>query len=344
MSSLTDPDVRLTLLLIAFACLGLWIAAFKMQRGSWRFELFAVDFAIGAFLLSLGAALLIGNFGTDLPFNDRLMVSSKTSQALMAGAGLIFGVANTFLLGAVSLLGVPAAFAIGGGVALTVGAGLKYTSVGPTAFLPAASCFLAAALLAVFATRTTRPKPVQPAKNQPLGPIRLSRSAKGILVALVGGAGIGVFYPLAMRGAFDDFGLGPYAGIFIFCTGMLVANVVFSLYFFNIALEGGALSVRTYLRNWPRKHLPGILGGAIWATGALAVLLVRTGTLGDPGSTTTAASYFPLGSIPLAICLGIVAWREPKGPKALLLLVFAAVAIIAGIFVLASGHPLNKFL
>ena len=137
---------------------------------------------------------------------------------------------------------------------------------------------------------------------------------------------------------FDEFGLGPYGGLFIFCAGVLIVNLIFSLYFFNIALEGGAIRLSAYGKNWPGRHLPGIAGGAIWAAGTLAALLAQTGTATE-GQTASLGSYLPLYSIPLAMVLGIVVWKDfLKSPRSGLLLIgLALLAILGGLGLLARG-------
>ena len=49
-------------------CLGSWINTFKATGNRWRFELFSIDFAVGALLISLLAAYTLGTLGADLEF------------------------------------------------------------------------------------------------------------------------------------------------------------------------------------------------------------------------------------------------------------------------------------
>ncbi len=319
----------------ALACFTLWIYGFRVQRETWRFELFAIDFAFGAFLLASVAAIALGDLTTDLPFGDRLLVSSRTAQALMFGAGLMYGVGNTLLLAATSLLGTAGAFAISGGLAVAIGTMVATNPMGQVRDKYAITLLaFAGAVLAIWACRLTSPR-VTPVKGQPLGPIRLSRSTKGSLVAVLGGIGMGMSYPLAVRGAFDDFGLGPYAGVFMLCAGVLAANLVFSLYFFNIALEGGALPLHSYWKNSAKRHVPGIVSGAFWASGALAVLLAHSGT--DQSFT---AGAVPLLSIPLVMLIGIYLLREFTQAAAMARVVLLAglAALLASLGLLLTAH------
>ncbi len=297
---------------------------------------------MGAFLFSLAVALTLGNAATDLPFSDRLIVSSKTSQVLTWAAGCMFGVGNTLLLGAVSLLGVAAAFGISGGLALAIGLAIRHSDIAQLPLAAALAFFLIGSMLAALSRRAAEPVPApQPlTRGQAPPPLRLRRSTKGVLVGILGAVAIAFSFPLTLRGAFDEFGLGPYAGLFIFSAGMLLTNLIFSLYFFNIALEGGALPLKSYLRDWPGRHLPGILGGAIWAMGALSLLLLRGNATPDAsafsGSTLSGSLYLPMAAIPLAMALGIFAWKEFRlAPKpATLLITLALISIVVAILAL----------
>ncbi len=334
MTSFIDPTLHLALVVFAFASLGFWIVTFQAVRKAWRFELFAVDFALGTFLFALPAVLILGNFGTDLPFSDRLLVSSKTAQVMMLASGFIFGVGNTLLLGSVSLVGVAGAFAISGGVALLVSAVIRVSGGSPVTVWIAAALFLFAAVLSALActnreARVPDPPSVPRSNYQPKAR-RFRRSTKGILVGVLSGFTLGVFYPIAIRGIFDDFGMGPYAGLFLFSLGVLIGNLIFCLYFFNIALDGAALPLRSYLKGWPGKHLAGIVGGIIWAAGALAVALTRTPTTNTAAAAGLGLSSLPLASILIPVVLGLLLWREfNKAPRAAGLFQIAALLFLA---------------
>ncbi len=344
MNSLLDPTLNHVLVAFAFAALGLWIVTFHAVRKGWRFELFAVDFALGTFVFALPVVFVLGNFGTDLPFSDRLLVSSKTAQAMMLAAGFIFGVGNTLLLGAVSLLGAAGAFVISGGVALLLSILIRVSGGTAVMNLISGVLFLLAALLGAIACsqregRVPDPPSIPRANYQPKAR-RFRRSTKGILVAILGGCTLGAFYPLALRGIFDDFGMGPYAGLFLFCVGVLIGNIVFSLYFFNIALDGAALPLRSYLKGWPGKHLAGLLGGILWAAGALAVALTRTpSTANVTAVKASSLSALPLLSILVPVVLGLLLWREFRdAPRAATLFqVGALLFLTAGLWALIVG-------
>jgi glucose uptake protein len=336
------PTSILALLFISLLCLGSWITTFKLAGKRWRFEFFSLDFALGAVLLSLIAALTVGNTAADLPFSDRVLLSSKTAQALVFSAGFIFGLANLLLLGAVSLLGIAGAFPISIGLGVIVYALLNFRSyhsfaaatglalLGVGVFLDARACRL----------QDLAMPPAKKAVTQAAG-AKGARSLKGLIVALIGGVLFGVFYSLAEGGLYGDLGLGPYAGLLYFCLGILVSTLVFSVVFFNIALEGGSLTLRSYLAGQLRQHLLGIVGGAIWAAGALTAFLAKI-RVPEAGRLQAFVGALPLASALLAALWGILIWREfasaPKRARGSVMGTAALLAVSLLLITWASAH------
>ena len=112
----------LLLLALSFICLGSWASTFKATGNRWRFEMYSIDFAIGALVVALLAAYTLGTLGADLGFSDRMLVAGRTNQALGIAAGAVFALGNMLLLAAVSLLGLSAAFPLCIGSAVVVAA------------------------------------------------------------------------------------------------------------------------------------------------------------------------------------------------------------------------------
>ena len=90
----------LLLLVLSFICLGSWVSTFKLAGPRWRFELFCIDFAIGAAALSAIAAFTLGSLGSDLGFTDRMLVAGHLAQVFLIAAGFIFNLGNMLLLAA----------------------------------------------------------------------------------------------------------------------------------------------------------------------------------------------------------------------------------------------------
>src|SRR5579875_2163923 len=110
----------LILLIGWFVCLGSWADLFELTGPRWRFELFYIDFAIGAILLSLACAYTFGVLGSDLAFTDRMLVAGRGSQVFLIASGCLFNLGNMLLLSSVPLLGMSAAFPIAIAVVVAV--------------------------------------------------------------------------------------------------------------------------------------------------------------------------------------------------------------------------------
>src|SRR5215467_11720435 len=109
------PQTQFAILLVAIlgvVCLGLWTSAYKLGS-KWRFELFYVDFAVGAFLAVLIYAFTVGNFGFDgFSVLDDISRASKRSWVFAVAAGVVFNLGNLFLMAALSIAGMSVAFPI----------------------------------------------------------------------------------------------------------------------------------------------------------------------------------------------------------------------------------------
>src|SRR5437764_2786876 len=108
----------LVLLALGMLCPGSWPNTFKKAGGKWRFELYYFDFAIGAMLAAIIAALTLGSLGFDgFSFLDDLSLAGKRHAFFAVIAGIVFNLANMLLLGAISISGMAVAFPIGLGTA-----------------------------------------------------------------------------------------------------------------------------------------------------------------------------------------------------------------------------------
>jgi glucose uptake protein len=122
----TTYQSALLLLVLSMVCWGSWANAFKLTGPKWRFELFSYDYAIGVLIASLVAAYTLGSLGSDLNFSDQLYVTGQRNQAFIFAGGVIFAIANTLLMAAISVAGMSVAFPVGIGLALVVGVTLNY--------------------------------------------------------------------------------------------------------------------------------------------------------------------------------------------------------------------------
>lgn len=312
----TSHLAALLLLILSFVCLGSWINTFKLAGARWRFELFSLDFAIGALLLAVIAAYTLGTMGGDLAFSDRMLVSGRAAQAYVVIGGVLFNLGNMLLLAAVALLGMAAAFPLSVGVALIIDSFFNFKA-GNIIFLLAGIVLIIPALLADIAAARIRkvPAPAAPVPkvaktvHRPPAKMKMRKTTKGLIVGLLSGVLWGLFYPIAAKGMSGDFGLGPYAGTLLFSAGVLISTVVFSFYFMNIAIDGGALTLDAYFQGKASQHFLGFAGGAVWALGILAAALAtsspaQTGLSGEQGFVV------PIASVLLAMFWGVFRWKE----------------------------------
>src|ERR1051326_8980770 len=121
------PQSQLAVLLVAILgviCLGLWSSAYKLSN-KWRFELFYVDFAIGALVAVLIYAFTVGNLGFDgFSVMDDISRASKRSWVFAVAAGVVFNLGNLFLTAALSIAGMSVAFPIAVGIGI-LGGGIR---------------------------------------------------------------------------------------------------------------------------------------------------------------------------------------------------------------------------
>ncbi len=336
----TTSTSALLVLILSLICLGLWPSTFKLTGARWRFELFYFDFAIGAVLLSVIAAFTLGTLGSELGFSDRMLVAGRTAQAWVIAGGFVFNVGNMLLVASMSLLGMSAAFPLAIGVALIVSAFSQLRAIN-MAFLIAGIVLLFVALVLDGTACTRRDLVVaKPTKAQPKRPVKKKtrRNVKGLMTGIIGGALMGVFYPMVAKGMTGDFGLGPYAGVLLFCIGLAISTVIFNFYFMNIAIEGGPIGFSAYFQGNVKQHLTGFAGGALWSAGILAALL---GTALPPQVDLNPALIFalPLASVLLVMLLGVFKWKEfasaPANAK--LMLGLAAVLFACALGALGMG-------
>jgi glucose uptake protein len=297
-----------------------------MAGNRWRYELYSLDFAIGAMLFSLVAAYTLGAFGSDLGFAEHLMLSSKTNEALAFVAGGLFALGNILLLCAIALIGLSFSYPIATGTAILLLGAVEFAgyralylavALGAALFtiifqsigahsaeesLPAVGLPIMMRVRQSAAGRTT-------ASKSPQVKMGMRNSNKGIIVAILGGLLIGgSVYPYSLS-VVGQFGLGTFAGAVVFFSGTLAATLFCSFLLMNVPVHGAPMSLKNYVRGPIGKHILGIIGGILCASGIL--LLTMIGLLKDEirpdGLWLWSAG---LASVLLAIALGLSTWHE----------------------------------
>jgi glucose uptake protein len=314
-------------LILSLVCLGSWANTFKATGSRWRFELFSIDFAVGALLFSLIAAYTLGTLGSELGFSDRMLVAGRTNQALGLVAGALFALGNMLLLAAISLLGMSAAFPLCIGSAVAVAALVQFRGA-QGVWLLAGVVLLVAALVFDIAAIRRKKTPARAATAK--GPAKKApTSTRGIIVGIIAGVVLGCFFVVIQRGFRGDFGLGPYAGLLLVSIALLVSTLVLNLYFMNIAISGGPIGFGAYFTGQPFQHFFGFAGGAVWALGMLAQGLAMSAPV-SVNLNSALIAVIPLVSVLLAVFWGFTKWKEyPGGGKALLFV--SAALFLAGV-------------
>ena len=321
-------------MIASMLCWGSWANTFKLTR-KWRFELFYFDYAIGVFLLSIVAGLTFGSMGDDFSFWDNVTTAGKRIMLFAFLGGCVFNLANMLLVAAISLAGLAVAFPIGIGIALIEGVVLNFllNPQGNRLFLIAGVGLVLLAIvtdaLAYFehgkSSQTTTPF-----------------SWKGILISVVSGILMGLFYPLVEISKLGENGLQPYGVAFIFALGVLISTGVFNLYFINLPVHGQPIPLKWYVRpNNMRNHFLGVFGGMVWCAGALCNFLAASAPRAV--NVGPAVSYaLGQGATMISVLWGLLVWKEFRGATGKVSAILAVMLLLfVGGLTLIALAPLN---
>ena len=332
------------LLVAGLCCWGLWANTLKMAQ-KWRYELYAVDFAVGFAVLALVAALTLGSLNSkELTFQDNLAITGYRKIAYCVASGFTFGLGSYLLLGAITAAGLAVGFTLSLGIAMVIGVGITIGSGGQGNLVPqavAAACALGAVVIAAYthaaradAIRHTnehaaiRPDPRDPRTRSSL-PVPVGR---GIILGVLSGIFMGIFRVLLDLGRLGDDGVAPYGAAAIFGGGLLFAMFFFSPLFWNFPVLGRSLSLRDYFKGSMRNHFLGFLGGVLASIGFLATLLALAAPTGAKPAALL-AFVMGRGDVVLAGICGLLLWNEfaPAESRTTLLFGSAIVLMAVGI-------------
>ena len=323
----------LLLMILTMLCWGSWANTLKLCPG-YRFQLFYWDYALGLAAATIFWGLTAGSHGTTgVPFLRDIVQAYSGSIWFAFFGGVIFNIANLLLVAAIDVAGLAVAFPVGIGLALIVGAVSSYLvrPVGNPLLLFGGVALVMVAI--VFDAKAYRQR-----ESKGKGQLRTTARAvttRGIVLSLVAGLLMGTFYPLvaaALRGAHGVAPVGPYAVSLFFAFGVLLSTVPANLLLMASPLDGKPpVNLSGYWTAPFRWHLAGLLGGAIWATGAIANFVASGAHLVGP-----AVSYsIGQGATMVSACWGVFVWHEFAGapPAAkrhlLYMFIFFALGLIA---------------
>jgi glucose uptake protein len=315
----------LLLMILTMLCWGSWANTLKLCPG-YRFQLFYWDYAIGLAAGALFWGLTAGSHGPNgTPFLSDAVQAPIAAILFAIFGGVIFNVANLLLVAAIDVAGLAVAFPVGIGLALIVGAVSSYLvrpAGNPLLLFGGVALVTVAIILDAGAYRKREAK----AK---------ATTTRGIVLSLVAGVLMGTFYPLvaaALRGAPGVRPVGPYAVSLFFAIGVLLSTIPANLLLMAKPLDGKPpVEGSGYWLAPFRWHIAGLLGGAIWSTGAVANFVASGAHLVGP-----AVSYsIGQGATMVSACWGVFVWREfagaPAAAKRLLffMFIFFALGLIA---------------
>jgi glucose uptake protein len=289
--------VVLLFMILSMLCWGSWANTLKLCPG-FRFQLFYWDYVIGLIAGAAGWGLTLGSSGsTGQSFLTDISQSSTHSIVFAMVGGAVFNVANLLLVAAIDIAGLAVAFPIGIGLALIIGAISSYVIApkGNSLLLFGGIALVVAAI--VFDAIAYRLR-----ENS-----RQAMSKRGIVISLIAGVLMGCFYPFVSKAMTGDHAPGPYAAVLFFVLGVAVCAMPVNFLLMRMPLDGSKpASMAGYFQAPMSWHACGILGGAIWCTGAVANFVASRAHIVGP-----AVSYsIGQGATMISACWGVFVWRE----------------------------------
>ncbi len=293
--------------IVTMFCWGSWANTQKLADKTWRFELFYWDYTLGILLLALLFAFTLGSMGEGgRSFLDDIAQADMANiqSALIGGA--VFNVANILLIAAISIAGMSVAFPVGIGIALILGVivNYSYSPIGNATVLFGGVGLVAIAIL------------LNAQAYRKLTGTTQKVSTKGLLLSVISGCLMGLFYGFVVDSMAKDFAapaaglLTPYTAVVFFAVGIFLSNFVLNTILMRIPFEGAPVSFADYFRGSSRSHFMGIMGGIIWCVGMSFNILAS-------GKAGPAISYgLGQGATIVAAIWGIYIWKEFKGAPA----------------------------
>ncbi len=322
--------VALLLMIFSMLCWGSWANTQKIDK-AWRFELYYWDYIAGLLLCSLAFGLTLGDNHPASPVSFFRNLAAASSRSLTEAflAGVVFNLGNLLLVAAISIAGMAVAFPVGAGLALVIGTILNYvvTPAGNPTLLFSGVMLICAAIGAnAMAYRGL----AQGAKA----------GSKGIVLSLIAGVVIGLFYPFVAKALTGERHLVPYTVYFVFALGALASNIPFNYALMRRPVNGPRLSMADYFHGAPPVHLWGVLGGLIWGAGTICSFVAAYSPKIGP-STSFALGE---GNTMISAAWGVFVWKEFRGGsdkvKHLLALMF--VLFLSGLVSISLAPVIGK--
>lgn len=304
-------------------CWGSWANTLKLCPG-YRFQLFYWDYVVGILAGAILWGVTLGSFGSaGRPFFTDIAQTPPNHAWLAFMGGAIFNVANLLLVAAIDIAGLAVAFPVGIGLALVVGA------VGSYVVAPAGNPALLFGGIAVVVLAIIFDAAAYRLREKGRGV-----TTRRVVLSLVSGVLMGSFYPFVSRAMSGREAPGPYATSFFFALGVVACSIVANSILMRKPLDGREpVSFSGYTRAQISWHIYGILGGAIWCTGAVFNFVASRAHVVGP-----AVSYsIGQGATMISACWGVFIWHEFAGAsrQSKMLLTWMFVLFLLGLTAIA---------
>jgi glucose uptake protein len=305
--------VALSMMLFSMLCWGSWANTQKIDK-TWRFELFYWDYMWGMVACALLFGLTLGRTNPTASASFFSNLHSANTRALLEAfaGGIVFNLGNLLLVAAISIAGMAVAFPLGAGLALVIGAVLNYvvSPKGNPILLFGGIVLICAAIGAnAMAYRGL-------SKSSKAG-------TKGIVLSLLCGVILGLFYPFVAKALTGEKHLGPYTVFFVFTLGAMASNFPLNYAFMRWPVTGSRIPIGNYFQGGPAAHAWGILGGLIWGTGTICSFVAAYTPMVGPATSFSLGE----GNAMISAVWGVFVWKEFRGGntrvRRLLALMFA---------------------
>lgn len=293
--------IALFLMLLSMVCWGSW-ANTQKAVGTWRFELFYWDYIWGIVICSIVLGVTAGRAqaASADSFFHNLASASFHNMLLAFVGGVIFNIANVLLVAAIAIAGMAVAFPIGIGLALVIGSVLNYAinpKGNPLLLFGGIALVVAAIILDAAAYRKQS------------GSASVTRT--GVLLSLLCGIGMGLFYPFVAKALTGERHLVPYTVAFIFALGALVSTFPLNYAFMRKPVTGPPLKAADYFTGTGRLHAWGIVGGLIWGVGTVSNFVASYAQMVGPATSYALGQ----GATMISAIWGVFVWKEFRGAR-----------------------------
>ncbi len=342
----TTATNLLILFAVSLLLLGSWANTFKAAK-KLRFELYYVDFVFGSLVAAVVAAFTFGSWiPSELTFQDNFLLTGYRNMAWAVIAGGLVSLGNMFLLGTTSLAGLATAFPICFGVSWAIDSLISYFSTPSSSLTVAiggALIFLLVVVISALAYGGYLEE-VAEAKFKALNadPRTEKRPTKprGPLKAVALGIAAGIIYsgvmPAIQNSMVTEVGVSGYGVGVLMSAAIFGSSFVYLVFFMNFPVSGPPLAFTSYFRITKMHHMFGFLGGVLWMSGLVAMMVGRDveGIVFDP-VTRYALTH---GAPAVAMLWGLFIWREmPRASlKVKLMRLGALVLFLVGIGMVAT--------